>query len=431
MRPTARRTTAVAVVTGVLLSLVAALAPSASAAPSLRIVSSSQHGPDSSGYVHIVGEVENLSATAAESVQIDAQLLAADGSFLDFEVASSRLTVLRGGAKSPFDVLFQPPAGYDHYTLTVRGDDALRSPNNNFTTVVDSEFTDGAGRHIVGRVTNNNTTPAEFIAVNYTFYDAAGTVVGVAVGFVSSGDPVAPGATGPFEVILDPWIPAYTSKAFVTESSTAAAPPGGEPAAKVTIGVDVQRITSGNAPVLSGFVTDAAGVFLSGKTVSLIGQTYGQTSYQPVTTANGAAIVTDVNGRWTAPIRPERQTAFVAVVDQARSQPLVVFVSARVNLDRSVANRTVPRSYAFRGDLDPNAPDFRGAAVGLALNGRDSRGRPTFSVIGTARSAVDATASYAVSAARGLPAGQNVFVVFTSARNGLLKGSASVRVNVS
>ena len=409
----------------------AVVAPAASAAPSIRIVSSSQQGPDASGYLHIVGEVENLSTTAAESVQVDAQLLAADGSFLDFEVAGSRVNVLKAGTKSPFDIMFQPPPGYDHYTLTVRADDALRSPNYNFTTVVDNEFTDGAGRHIVGRVTNGNTTPAEFIAVNYTFYNAAGTVVGVAVGFVSSGDPVAAGATAPFEVVLDQWIPAYASKVSVTESTTQAAPPGGVPAAKVTIAVDVQRITSGNAPMLSGYVTDASGVFLSGKSVSLLGQTYGQSAYAPVQTATGAPIVTDDNGRWSAQIRPERQTGFIAVADQARSAPLVVFVSARVNLDRSVAGRTVARTYAFRGDLDPNAPDFRGAALGLALNGRDARGRPTFAVIGTARTATDSAATYAVSAARGLPRGTNVFVVFTSARNGLLKGSASVSVNVA
>ena len=224
--------------------------------------------------------------------------------------------------------------------------------------------------------------------------------------------------------------PSPTTTSTGTPTGTPTTPAECTGATGVTISVNVQRITSGNAPTLSGVVTNAAGQPVSGCTITLLAKNYIQTTYSGVQTT--APIVTDDSGRWVVVVRPERQTAYVARVNQggAQSRSLVIFVSARVNLNRPAAGQVLPRSFCFTGDLDPNAPDFRGAAVGLAKVGRDAAGRPTFAVIGQTVTRNDANATFTVCPRSGQLA-DGVYVIFTSARNGLLKGSVSQTVNTA
>ena len=220
-----------------------------------------------------------------------------------------------------------------------------------------------------------------------------------------------------------------TSPSGSNTASPTTSPSPGNDAATVTINVNVQRITSGNAPTISGTVTDSSGQPVRNRDVQLLAREYNSSTYRAFPTDE--PLRTDNNGNYSGVVRPIRQTAFVTKVDDAQSPSLVVFVFTRVNLDRSAANTVQPRSYQFRGDLDPNAPDLRGAAVGLAIVGRDARGRATFSVINQTVTRNDAAATYTLGGRNGvLPVGTNTYVVFTSARNGLGKGSASVRFTV-
>ena len=221
---------------------------------------------------------------------------------------------------------------------------------------------------------------------------------------------------------------AFAAPVTVTGGSVPPPAPDGGPGAGVTLGADVSPVTSGNMPRLLGRAADYAGRALAGRNVTLMAKPYGSPGYTSVPLE--APVTTDADGRFAIAVRPERQTAYVARVDNVASTAAVVAVFARVNLDRSAAGAVVPRSYAFRGDLDPNAADFRGAAVGLGLVRTDALGQTTVTVIGQTLTRSDSSATYTLTAPRGLPLGTNTYVVFTSARNGLMKGVASLRLTV-
>ena len=207
--------------------------------------------------------------------------------------------------------------------------------------------------------------------------------------------------------------------------TTTATPQPCQNVTAVSITVNVQRITSGNAPTLSGTVERAGGQVARNCAVTLFAKNYIQTAYEAVATTE-----TDDTGRYLFQVRPVRQTSFIARSGATQSRSLVVFVSARVNLVRPAAGQVLPRSYCFTGDLDPNAPDFRGAAVGLAKVGRDAAGRPTFAVIGQTATRNDAGATFTL-CPQSRQLADGVYVIFTSARNGLLKGSVSQTINTA
>ena len=186
------------------------------------------------------------------------------------------------------------------------------------------------------------------------------------------------------------------------------------PAADVTLAVDVSRITIGNAPVLSGAVTDLTGAPVSGADVLLYAKPYGSAGY-----TQAAALVADAAGRFSHAVRPDRQTAYIAQVEAEQSPAVVVYVAQRLTITSPGAGATIRATTPFFGDMQPR---YAGVAVGVATY---DGGR--FVVRGQTRT--DNLARFV--AAAGLPGGTHTVVVFTSARNGLLKGSRSLRVSVT
>ena len=190
--------------------------------------------------------------------------------------------------------------------------------------------------------------------------------------------------------------------------------PTGTPApARVTLGVDVQRITAGNAPVLSGVVTDAGGQPVPNLPVTIFSKSYGQSGY-----VSDFRPTTDAAGRFRQVVRPITQTAYVARAGAAQTGSLVVYVSARINVATPSAGSTVTNPVTVWGQL---IPEYAGAPVGLALV---TGGR--FQVL--AQAPTDARGVFAIRA--NLPRGTNAFAVFTSARAGTLRGSKSLTLVV-
>jgi len=206
------------------------VAPTAWADTTLTVTSSSSW-TDSAGYLHIVGEVQNSSSAATEFDSVVINLYDASGTLLATDTTYTLLDTLKPGQKGSFVDLVQPPSSYDHFSIAAAsGQTASSAPNQNFTVSITNDYSDSSGfEHVVGTVTNNNTTAAEFVEPIFTFYDSSGRVVDADFTYVNSdsNSTVQPGQAASFDLVRTSDAPAYASKAAVAQSSTAPSGNGG------------------------------------------------------------------------------------------------------------------------------------------------------------------------------------------------------------
>ena len=200
----------------------------AHASGSVQLLSSSSW-TDSIGNIHIVGEVLNNTGAYHDFIQINFEYLDASGRLLKPDFTFTDANELAPGERGGFTNIFTPPAGYDHYSITGIGESTTSSPpNHNFSTLVTNVFTDSIGaQHVVGTVTNNNSTTDTFVEVLFTVYGCDGTTVDSDFTFVQAPDgssTLAPGQTAPFELIRLSDSPAMTAMRLITQSSDAPSP---------------------------------------------------------------------------------------------------------------------------------------------------------------------------------------------------------------
>ncbi len=206
------------------------------AASSLSItpVSSSQWGPDTSGYEHIVGEVQNTGTVTASLIEIDFAFYNASDAVVGSDYTFATVDPLAPGEKSPFEDIFTPPPDYTHYSITsVSPSASTIAANRNFATVVTDTYTDGSGyRNIAGTITNLNTTTADLVEAVFTFYNSSGTVVAQNYAYADTANAnIAAGQSASFDEALSPEDPTYSSYAMLVQSTSPPAPP---PAPAVT-----------------------------------------------------------------------------------------------------------------------------------------------------------------------------------------------------
>ncbi len=219
---TFRRLVAISVL--VLLSSVLLEAPSATAAPSLSITSTSSWGPASGGYLHFVGTVRNDGNEPARFISIKLDLYG--GAVLLATTTTYTSVDLSPGETGSFSTLEKPPVGYDHFVASINSSSTAQSRdvNHNFLVQVTNTYTSNNVEHIVGTVTNQNTTASEFVQVIATYYDSANTAVDEAIDYVNSGTALAPGATQSFDVQRylgsSYRAPSYDHYVLMAESST-------------------------------------------------------------------------------------------------------------------------------------------------------------------------------------------------------------------
>lgn len=265
------------------------LSPAAvtSAAPNVQLLSHSSY-MDTSGYVHIVGEVQNNGSANAQFVRINFNFYNSSNTLLDTDFTYSDVDIMAPGEKSPFHNIFAPPAGYSHYAISsINASETSSSPNHNFTTTVTNTFVDVADyEHIVGQVTNNNTTTSEFVKVIFTFYNASGTTIDADFTYVNTGGnaSLGPGQSASFELIRDT-TPAYSQRVLLTQSNT---PPSGS--GTTYSGYDAQ-----GGPEASSWGPGRLDVFVRGSRSQLLHKWYdnGWSAYEDfggVLTADPAAV---------------------------------------------------------------------------------------------------------------------------------------------
>jgi hypothetical protein len=197
------------------------------ATTSVALVSHSSY-VTSSGYLHIVGEIVDQGTTNVEFIEVDFNLYDASGQLLDTNFTYASSDLLAAGERSPFHEIVTPPAGYDHYAITAISADATPArPNRNFAARVTNRFVDSIGvEHLVGEITNDNATRAEFVEAIFTFYDVGGATVDEGFTYVDTSDAsLAPGQTALFEAIRSPSAPPYSTYGLLVDTSTELPPP--------------------------------------------------------------------------------------------------------------------------------------------------------------------------------------------------------------
>jgi hypothetical protein len=245
------------------------LAGPAGASPSVALVSSSQWGRDAAGFEHVVGQLVNNGPGVASLVQVNLNFYNSANVLLSTDFTFATVDNLNPGEKSPFEDIFTPPAGYNHYRITGISPSPFPSPPNHyFTTTVTNSFVDIIGdTHIVGTVRNNNTRTATFVEPIFTFFNGATTVASDFT-FVNTdaNSDVGPGQTASFEEIAltsDPAFPRFSSYSILTQSSSAPSPPPPPPppfftsrpgtATDISVGANGAVSVIGTNPVVGGY----------------------------------------------------------------------------------------------------------------------------------------------------------------------------------
>src|SRR5207248_4684504 len=169
----------------------------------VTLLSSSHWGPDSVGYLHAVGEVINDGTEHADFIQIELDYFNASNTLLGTETTFTEADILAPGEHSSYSYPFMPPAGYDHFSAKLVDYQLSASPpNHNFSTQVTNWFTDSIGyQHVVGTVTNNNTTQATYVEPIFTFYNCTGALVDGDFTFTNGSSTIAAGQSATYELV--------------------------------------------------------------------------------------------------------------------------------------------------------------------------------------------------------------------------------------
>ncbi|MFO7540790.1 MAG: FxLYD domain-containing protein [Chloroflexota bacterium] len=162
------------------------------------------------GSLWLLGEVVNEGEAAAENVQVEVWLTAADGTPLTAVTGWVAAAVIPAGATAPFAIMVnEPPAAFDYPVVAVVGGQSVVDLGTRSLSVAVIEQQGQYGERgviIQGRIQNNHEAPVAQIALIATLYDAQGRVSGLQQ--VAVADSLAPGETAVFHL--------------------SAAPPGGE-----------------------------------------------------------------------------------------------------------------------------------------------------------------------------------------------------------
>jgi LysM repeat protein len=158
------------------------------------------------GSLWLLGEVVNEGDAAAENVQVEVWLTAADGTPLTAVTGWVAAAVVPAGDTAPFALLVnEPPAAFDYPVVAVVGGQSVVDLGNRSlaVTVVEQQAQLNEGAVLIeGRVQNNAETAVEQIIIIATLYDAQGRVSGLQQTDIAG--PLAPGETAVFHLSAAP-----------------------------------------------------------------------------------------------------------------------------------------------------------------------------------------------------------------------------------
>jgi hypothetical protein len=156
---------------------------------------------DSSGYLHLWGEVQNATGDHLRYVEINASFYDGSGALLDSEFTNTLLDNVPPGEKACFDLFIEEPAGWATYEFAapVYWTDGAPLPKLALLNDRGSYDPDLDWYTITGQVRNDQGSRVEYVSPVATYYNAAGRVVGCDFSFLENIN-LGPGQTGSFEL---------------------------------------------------------------------------------------------------------------------------------------------------------------------------------------------------------------------------------------
>ncbi|MCG8348666.1 MAG: FxLYD domain-containing protein [Chloroflexales bacterium] len=155
---------------------------------------------NTSGTLHIVGEIQNTTAQTVRYVRIPVNLFDTAGTLVDTDFTYTTRSVIPTGEKACFDIIvFDPPAWatyqFEPVSFTPTDDPAPR-----LTAIVASAGPDRTDSYrMLGQVRNDDVRRSTYVQPIITLYDAAGMVFDCDFTFVQSTN-LDPGQTSAFEL---------------------------------------------------------------------------------------------------------------------------------------------------------------------------------------------------------------------------------------
>lgn len=171
----------------------------------LEILSQSTY-KDSAGGIWVVGEAQNTGTTTATDIEITLNLLGTDGKPAVVSYATTHLSEVPPGGKTPFRGLFaSPPSGAEQVNVVIRTVPVYPDTKSDLApgiVVQESKLSPpaGSGGAIVsGQVKNSGNETAFMVRILAVSRGADGKVTDVADGYVQATD-IAPGTQAPYSV---------------------------------------------------------------------------------------------------------------------------------------------------------------------------------------------------------------------------------------
>jgi len=157
---------------------------------------------DTFGYfLHIVGEVQNSTATHLRDVRIAANIFNRSGQLLDTDVTWTYLDNLPASEKTCFQLVMPQPMGWSYYEferpIYRTGGEPL--PNLTIFNHTGSYDPNNKSYRIVGLVRNDHATRVNNVSVIGTLYNSLGIVVGCEVAYINAFD-LDPGQVSAFKM---------------------------------------------------------------------------------------------------------------------------------------------------------------------------------------------------------------------------------------
>lgn len=173
----------------------------------VHLLSTGAAWKDAAGKMHIPGEVLNSSAQN-RTVRVTATLYNSANTSIGSVTVDTLRSVVPSRWRSPFDVVFTPPAGYHHFSITLSSTTTSAAVVTGLATTPGNPTVDGSGaRHHPGSVRNDNTYSVRSVQVFATLYDAWGKVVNVGKvtpSLSAGGGWLGSGASTSFDVVVKP-----------------------------------------------------------------------------------------------------------------------------------------------------------------------------------------------------------------------------------
>jgi hypothetical protein len=177
--------------------------PSFAQSADISIVDYSSY-KDSIGFLHVIGEVKNISQTPLGFVKITATFYDSSKTVVATDFGYTSISTVRPSEKAPFEVMVTDAgqiAKIDTFKLTASANIAEAKPASLKLNVGD-HFIDSIGYyHLVGEVTNQGSTTANFVQVAAAFYDSSGKIVAAHSTFTQDTN-ISAGQTAPFDMII-------------------------------------------------------------------------------------------------------------------------------------------------------------------------------------------------------------------------------------